>query len=154
MNECVTIDLEDKDQVNIPVSLIRNTLDYVRVKIIKPSSSDALLNNYHDPIPVCLRATMTASSLNQALTVHEKGLHSSFYLDHRLSQSGKAINMPAIQQLDLDCPICLQCQLTKSIPDPGGSIKTKNSTTVGRNDIQTSHDIKHADHINRLAHQL
>ena len=97
---------------------------------------------------------MKASSSNQALTVHEKGLHSSFHLDYKLSQSGQAINMPDIQQLDLDCPICLQCKITKSIPDRGGSIETKNSTTIGRNVVQTSYNIKNTDHANHAAHQL
>ena len=78
---------------------------------------------------------MMASSLNQALTVPEKGLHSSFHLDYNLSQSRQDINMPAIQQLDLDCPICLQHKVTKSIPDPGRTTKTKNSTTVGHNAV-------------------
>ena len=81
MNEHVTIELEDADQVIIHVSLIKNTLYYVRVTIIQPSSDDDLPNINIDPIPVCLRATMKASSLNQALTIHEEGLHSSFYLD-------------------------------------------------------------------------
>ena len=82
MNQRVTIDLEDTDKVIIPVSLIKNTLDYARVTIIQPSSDNDLPNINIDPIPVCLCATMTASSLNQALTMHEKGLHSSFYLDY------------------------------------------------------------------------
>ena len=135
MNECVAIDLEDKDQVNIPVSLIKNTLDYVRVKIIKSFSADDLPNNKIEHIPIYLRATMIASSLNQDLTVHEKGLHSSFHLDYNLSQPRQDVNMFAIQQLDLDCPICLQHKATKSIPDPGCTTKTKNSTTVGHNAV-------------------
>ena len=96
---------------------------------------------------------MKASSLNQALRVHEKGSHSSFYLDHKLSQSGQAMSMPTIQQLDLDCPICHQCKITKSIPDPGGTCKTKNSTTIGRNNLHTSCNSKKVAHVNSMSHQ-
>ena len=62
--------------------------------------------------------------------------------------------MPTIQQLDLDCPICLQHKLSKSVPDPGGSFKSKNSTTVGRNAVQTSYNLKNADQMHSKAHQL
>ena len=93
MNEQVIINLEDADQVILSVSLIKNTLDYVRVTIVQTSSDDDLTNINIDPILVCHRVTMKASSLNQALTIHEKGLHSSFYLDYKLSQLGQAIHM-------------------------------------------------------------
>ena len=61
--------------------------------------------------------------------------------------------MPTIQQLDLDCPICHQHKITKCIPALGGACKTKNSTTIGRNNVHTSHDVKQVAPINRLVNQ-
>ena len=61
--------------------------------------------------------------------------------------------MPTIQKLDLDSPICHQCKITKSIPDPGGACKTKNSTTIGRNNVHTSYNVEKNAHINRMSHQ-
>ena len=63
MNECATIDLAGNDRVYMTITLIRNYLDYVSIKIVMPESDDEIQNN-NTPIPVCPRATMTASSLN------------------------------------------------------------------------------------------
>ena len=65
------------------ITLVRNYLDCVSIKIIMPAYANDVQHN-NTPITACHRETMTASSLNKALTVHEKGFHSSFFLDFNL----------------------------------------------------------------------
>ena len=42
--------------------------------------------------------------------------------------------------MDADCPICHQQKITSSVLAPGGACETKNSATVGRNNVQTSYN--------------
>ena len=63
VNECTTIGLAEKDRASAPITLVRNYLDFVSIKIIVYVPADEIQNN-NTPIPVCHRTTMTASSLN------------------------------------------------------------------------------------------
>ena len=63
---------------------------------------------------------MNDTMLNYALTVHEKGMHSSFFLDCKLSQSGQGMGMPIFTQLDIDFPMCHKCKINKIVTSPGG----------------------------------
>ena len=84
----------------IPIFLIKNYLDHVNISIILPSNklhANMLCPEFH-------LVSLTSTSLNHVLTVHEKDLHSLFYLDHKLSRSGQAINIPVFPLLDIKCP--------------------------------------------------
>ena len=65
-------------------------------------------------------------SSNSALTAQEKCLYSRFFLDHKLPRSGKSFNITFFLLLDMEKKI------TKTVPSPNNSSKTKNSTSVGR----------------------
>ena len=84
MRECVKIDLSVDDRINMPVTLVINYLDHVSIKILMTASTNEIQHS-NMPILACHRAKMIASSLNKALTVHEKTLHSSFFLHFKLS---------------------------------------------------------------------
>ena len=120
MHECVNIEISVDDRIDMPITLMRNYLDHTSINVVMPAPANKIQHS-NTSIPVYHRATMTASSLNKALTVHEKGLHSSFFLDFKLSQSRQAINMPDTQQLDADCPIFHQCKITRSVTIPGSA---------------------------------
>ena len=70
---------------------------------------------------------MSEVTLKNALAVHEKGTHSLFVNDYLRSQSGKALRIPKFPKLTLDCPIYYDHK-NKTMPSPGDSSKTKNST--------------------------
>ena len=137
MHECVNIDRTVNDRINMHIKLVRTRLDHGSLNIVALSSSNEI-HHRNEPIPEWHRATMTASLLNKALPVHEKELHYSFFLDFKLSQSGQAMSITNMQQLDTYCPICNQCKITRSVTAPGGAFKTKNITTIGRNNDYTS----------------
>ena len=116
-------------------------LDHAKIKIISPGSLAAHSESHKIDQMVCVathRARMNEVTLNDALTVHEKGLHSSFQSYFLLSRSGQAINMPLFPKLDLDCPTCHACKINKTTPAPGGSERTKNSVRLGRNLIKVA----------------
>ena len=46
--------------------------------------------------------------------------------------------MPIFKQLDVDWPMCHEYKITKILPSHGGASKTKISTIVSRNQVQTS----------------
>ena len=53
--------------------------------------------------------------------------------------------MPIFTQLHIDCQMCRKCKINKIVYYPSGATKTKNSTTIGRNQVQTSiklHNVK------------
>ena len=52
------------------------------------------MNNASMCAPECHRAVMNDATLNHALMAHGKGLHSSFFLDCKLSKSGQGVGMP------------------------------------------------------------
>ena len=84
------------------------------------------------------RHSVKATSLNQALTVHEKCLHSLFHLEFKVLQPDQAIDMSVFPHLYIDCPVCHKYKITKTSPSPVSSNKTKNSFPVGRNNMVVS----------------
>ena len=77
--------------------MVLNHLDYAKIKIISPSGHIAHSESHRIDQMVCIathRVRMNEVALNNTLTVHKKGFHSSFQSDFLLSQSGQAIGMP------------------------------------------------------------
>jgi len=74
-------------------------------------------------------------TLNYTLTVHKKGLHSSFHLDYLLLRLDHTLNMLVFSKLDIDCSIYNAYETIKIVPSPGGSAKTKQSVNIERNKI-------------------
>lgn len=151
MHEYLEFHLDNGQIANIPITLINNSLDYVTLKIIPPQSYDANneLNDQVDVIPESNLVRLTEITMNHALTVHEKGLHSSFSSDYQLSKSGQALNMPKFPQLSIDCPICHAYKINKSIPSPGGATKTKQCTIINRNKIPIAQTVQDNTMINK-----
>ena len=81
-------------------------------------------NNVSLYAPEFHRVILNDPTLNNALTVHEKGLHYSFFLDYTLSQSSQGVGMPIFPQLGIDCPTCHKCKINKTVPSTGGATKT------------------------------
>jgi len=74
-------------------------------------------------------------TLNYTLTVHKKGLHSSFHLDYLLLRLDHTLNMLVFSKLDIDCSIYNAYETIKIVPSSGGSAKTKQSVNIERNKI-------------------
>ena len=140
MRDRVQTDINEFTNIIIPITLIKNYLDCISVQIMSPSES-CNINNISLCAPECRRIVLNDATLSNALIVHEKGLHCSFFLDYKLSQSGQGAGMPIFPQLDIYCPTCHKHKITKTVTSLGGVTKTKNSTTVGRNQTKTSYNL-------------
>ena len=108
MHEKVEFHLENGKKKILLTSVISNSLDYVTLEIVPPSTCN--LSNVStlddDVILESNRIRLNETTLNCALTAHEKGLHSSFDSDYHLCRSGQALNMPLFPKLSVDCPTC------------------------------------------------
>ena len=110
MCNSIEIVLDDNKNIIMLISLIKK-LDHINIKIILPS--DKINNDLLHP--ECHCAILNDTVLSNALTSHEKGLHSSFFLDYKLCRLGKAIHMPIFPLLDIDCPVCHMRKINKTI---------------------------------------
>ena len=90
MHNKVKITLGSGEIIGIPISVVLNHLDCATIKIISPGSLTVHSESHRIDQMVCMathRVRMNEVTLNNALTVHEKGLHSSFQSDVLLSRS-------------------------------------------------------------------
>ena len=80
LTESFNVDIDDSVNMKIRISLIRFFLDCISVNSIPPSDSYDI-TNLSQCKPECNRIALNYTSLNNPLTVHEKGLYPSFFLD-------------------------------------------------------------------------
>ena len=64
MNECVAIKNSDKDQANMPITLIRNSLDYISIKIVAPPSTAVCARYTHTKYELQLHVTYRSETTN------------------------------------------------------------------------------------------
>ena len=86
--------------------------------------------------PEIHKTRLNEVTLNNSLTAHERGLHSSFLNDYLLSESVQVLNVPEFPMLRIVCAVCHACEINKTLPSPGGITETKNSTIIQRNQAQ------------------
>ena len=94
MHKYIGFYLTDSKKETIPMSIISNSLDYDKVEIALPSDYNQPKQSTEVFIPEFNEIRLTEVTLNNALTVCEKGLHLSFYYNYMLSRSGHALNAP------------------------------------------------------------
>ena len=77
----VQITLESGEAIDIQILVVLNHLDCVKVKTLSPGGYPAPIESHNIEKMTCLdthRVRINEENLNHTLTVHEKGLHSSF----------------------------------------------------------------------------
>ena len=88
MHNKVKITLDSGEIIDIPISVVLNHLNYAKIKIISPGSLTSQSESSKIEQMVCVAThsvRMNEVALNNTLTVHKKGFHSSFQSDFLLS---------------------------------------------------------------------
>ena len=89
MHDNMTFKLNDEETC-IPASFVSNSLDYAKLDIIPPTEFDVNNMDKEAFTPESHKIRLNEATLNNALTAHERGLHSSFLNYYQLSQSFQA----------------------------------------------------------------
>ena len=135
----VKITLDSDKVIDITILVVLIHLYYAKINFISSSGHKSHSESHRIDQYVCIsshRVRINEVSLNHALEVHEKLIHSSFQSDFLISRSVQAVYMALFPKLDLDCPTFYACKINRIIPVPGESKRTTHILRLVRNIIK------------------